>query len=563
MNLKFSEIGSYCIATQYLEAEQLAEKLAPKEVESKLWICQVLGQEVEIMLHNQHTVKNLSCDCDEPKAKLQFCKHQLATLIQLGAIFEERRVQQKIAENSKNTNILQPVERFTINSVLEQVTHQDLISFIKEFGKNNRTFSMSLKSHFAHKINLGFDDKKYQILFDNILKTYQNTGKKLTRQGVQQFFKLWNQLTQQAENEYVKGSFLQQWAIYKELFEVSYLVLRFLETDDLSKNDHAIHALVENTKRIFKTQSAPALKNEIWQFLLLEISKRRYWRNGISFLIIDTLLKNADANNLNLLEEKIDTELKEADDNNRKKLIFNYLALEYKLGNKEKYQKIITKYEFSGDEFLQFATNFFETNLLFSAENLAKLSLEQVKEPTTVKNINDLLLSIYVADGNFENVTILANKLILIYQEEKYFDLIKQSNTRSKTWQKDVQQLLAALQKSKKASQYLLSHIYCVENLYPELVEFIQKQDDFELYLRYDYLLLKDRLVKNDFEKNYQNFVVTYLQNHFGSPAAAKLSKTIAHLYEIKCDFFAKKLLELIRKEFKDRNIFLEEIAEL
>ncbi len=126
-----------------------------REIERHFWVALVEDRderyETEVIL-TPHKIKAYACECRaEPGTRLM-CFHTAATLLKLRQFLEQKaldrqtRAQQQAAAQAEKA-------RLTVQTVLNAVEPADLMAFVRQYARQDRDFSLALKTHFASNVD--------------------------------------------------------------------------------------------------------------------------------------------------------------------------------------------------------------------------------------------------------------------------------------------------------------------------------------------------------------------------------------------------------------------------
>lgn len=149
----------------YLRGEELYESGAVLEftpIEKNLFSFIVGdGQRFEVEWLRPFTKhQRASCDCSFFKSE-KVCRHVVAALLAYKASLPEKKEKPTEAQQKSGLNL------FTL---LNNVSKEELKAFIKNYAQTDKKLSTALKVHFARKVDLHDNEKKYRSILDAIIR---------------------------------------------------------------------------------------------------------------------------------------------------------------------------------------------------------------------------------------------------------------------------------------------------------------------------------------------------------------------------------------------------------
>ncbi|MBK7007277.1 MAG: SWIM zinc finger family protein [Saprospiraceae bacterium] len=149
----------------YLRGEELFEDGAVLEftpIEKNLFSFVVSdGQRFEVEWLRPFTKhQRASCDCSFFKSE-KVCRHVVAAILAYKATLPEKK--EKPAESQQKSGL-------NLFTLLNNVTKEELKAFIKNYAQTDKKLSTALKVHFARKVDLHDNEKKYRSILDAIIR---------------------------------------------------------------------------------------------------------------------------------------------------------------------------------------------------------------------------------------------------------------------------------------------------------------------------------------------------------------------------------------------------------
>jgi hypothetical protein len=523
------------------------------ESEKHLWVSYVLEHEVEIQI-SPSKVLAYSCECEDYKDK-DVCEHIGATLLALRkhlSINKEKKQKRKISKT--------PPKRLTINAVFEHVDNEDLVSFMRQYAKANRTFGLALKARFAAKVPMENSYEKYAQLIDSTINSYRKKDDKINFTGSIQIIGIAKQLLGLAKDEIALENLSEGFVILKCLIKKITPVLQKLENNQ-EKISLFIDASFKTIKQLLSFEPAPYLQNQIRLFCLEEMTKPIYYLNEFSFYFIDLLkLISIEQKELKELLKVIDYQLdsQEISENFRAKLIFEKMKLLDKLGSKHQIHLLINKHLQNPELILAVIENSINTKDYTQAKDIAIKGLSQKYKELYKVKIEILLLQIYLTLNEKEKIAPLSKELFIETFDFKYLNIYKSYST--KQWNESIKELLTKLHNLPYSikKRDTIAKFLTEEKLHDELFEYMTRLGSLDLLRNFDKFLLPEK--KKEVFELYHQLLSQYLNHHFGRIPSEKIKNTILHLFEIGANDLASMLVKQIKSDFKERPSLMDEL---
>lgn len=545
-------------------AEQLIDLQAVhqfQEVERHLWVALVKDQEtfeVEVQI-SPSKLKAFTCECEQEKTN-DLCAHVVVILILLR---QKAKAKQAVVKEKKAVKAkAKTPNRITTATILDLVKPNELKAFIKKYASQDRTFTLMLKAQFAHIVP-GHDEKEHiSKVLANAIKGVKRPGKPITASGVKLVQRVVNTLHQQSEEAQYKKH-------YADVFEsLTAIISQVAVLCGAVKSDTVLPKLIEQAYsslgKLVKSNIAPQLETEVWEFLINESQRPTYYLNELWPDLFALMQKMSTTN---ARQEQFIAILDELEKERfaQKNTIVRSGILNTKMSVLNLQENKVAL-----DVFLKQHMN--DKEVLHSA---IKLSIEK-KDWKKVKQLASYGLSKNVADPDdislhkflLESATHLREKKAVIkhalvcFQEDydfKYIELIKSHS--AKKWLKIRDQLIVDL-KAKKfnvETRNCIAKLLADEKLDQELLTYVESTMSLDLLNKYDDALRIS--YKNKLPDLYKKLIYNYLNNYLGRQAAIKVRKSIEHLLAQDQTKLANSLVSEIRLNYKERHSLLEELG--
>ncbi|MFN7118271.1 MAG: SWIM zinc finger domain-containing protein [Saprospiraceae bacterium] len=561
MNFPLQNIEAHLDEESLLHGEQLLQEGKVSELleaEKHLWLAQVEDNrllEVEVKI-SPSKVLAASCECERFRQE-KMCGHISAVLLKLR---QERS--EKIPPKAP------PVERseepaprrLTTGVVLEQVSHEDLVAFVRQYAKTNRNFAIALKARFAPDVSDIDSKEKYLQLLDTTISSARRPDRTFNQRGANSIYKVLLEIEQQMEDAIVQRHLVEAVVMAQSVIEKVTPLLRktqYLQEELRQQVRHAFDTL----RQVLNLLPPPTLREAIWEYGFTEGSKIIYRSNQVDQYFFRLLLSMSDESSkteqlLELLEEQITRYYFEKRD--IAPVLLQKLTLLEKLDRTEELQAFIQRY-ITNEEILHFAVKQAMQRQDFKhAKILAQSALANGVSKNITAEMEDTLLQIAEAEEDWENVRLYAGLRLLATLNAQYYITLKR--ILHQNWKELYPSLLHSIKQLpySPGKQRLIAAIYQEEGLYPELAQHLEQAKSLDLAREFGLYLVEYDI--NIAFQLYNDLFFHYLKNHVGRKPSEKIRTIIHQLYEKNYDELAERLIENLRTEFPERHSLMEEL---
>ena len=561
MNFRLQNLEAHLDETSLLHGEQLLQEGKVSELleaERHLWLAQVEEDrifEVEVNI-SPSKVTAASCECERFRLQ-RMCGHVAAVLFKL---------RQELTNKAK-TIISTPTRaedasprRLTTGVVLEQVSHEDLVAFVRQYAKTNRNFSIALKARFAPEVSDMDSKEKYLQLLDTTISAARRPDRTFNSRGSNSIYKVLLEVEQQMEDAIAQRHLAEAVVVAQSVIEKATPLLR--KTQYLQEElRQQVRAAFEVLRQVLSDSPPPSLREAIWEYGFMEGTRIIYRSNQVDQYFFRLLLFMADNPKkkeqlLELLEDQITRYYFEKRD--IAPVLLQKLTLLEKLGKTEELQEFIQRH-ITNEEIIYFSVKQAMQGRDFKhAKMLAQTALDNNVSKNIAAEMEEALLQIAQEENDVENLQLYAQRRLLATWNVKYYQLLKQ--TFPENWQAESGKILAAVKKLpySTAKQRLLAAIYQEEEHYPALLEHLQQAKSLDLAREFGL-----ELIRYDAElafQLYNDLFYHYLKNHVGRKPSEKIRLIIHQLYEKNQEELAENLIENLRTEFPERHSLMEEL---
>ncbi len=543
------EQGSRLFAEDRINGTEQATK--------NLWIVTINDDEhlleVEVLLSGKK-VKQFTCDCGGFQEE-GICSHVVAALLMV----RDKRTN-NVREGKKKKEKEETPKRLTTNLVLQSISQDELAQFVRDYARQNRHFSLLLKTHFADKVNLLDNYEKYNELLKSIINLYRQQGKPLTQNSELQIAKLGNELIEIATANVEEKHYKEAISIISAILKRIGKLYRTAGKGQTSMGQLIIAALDIGKALLAERTLSPALKEEIWDSCVNVFDKPITLDYDLSknFLELFFLLSEE----LNKAHDLM--EILEINNNNRFRnkdteglfIAFQFI-LAAKYPNIFELKPLHAKVSDNFPVFEALINQLLLQQAWKTAEDILTTTIEQNQYPDQETALNIKKLEIETGKGNTKAIRKLAKKVFLLTLDFQYFDLYKKHS--GDKWAKKKRKLLEAIPEDTLEFCQLKAEVLKRELHDDELIEFLDKCGSIDLLEAYTEYLIEQEKQKS--KRLYPKILAHYLNTHVGRKAAERVRKLIVHLNRLGEKKLAMQLVEEIRQQFSERKSLMEELA--
>jgi hypothetical protein len=527
-----------------IAAEQLFEVNAIKHLiktGSNLYIGSVKdGINYEIEIQSPFAKKQkVSCECSFYKDN-KICKHIIAGLLQ---IRDQIKLKTTSASPKVESGASKKLLSLNTSQILEEISHSDLVAFIKSYARKDKKFTTQLKVNFARKIDLIDNADKYKSILNSIVRP--NTGKesKANSSEIKALLLVLKDFSDQINDCIALGQYREGFNILDaSISKLEYIRHHYaFHPDDLLK----LHATYHQIIRYFLKEKLPQdLKSDMLNFLMNLASRSYYQYNDINDNVISIIL--SEYKNKDSLESLINTLISQRPPKEVPLLVALLLIVRGKFTSKE--AEIIKLYPTLKIEIADYLVT-------AQHEHIALKLLESINQKKKyARDITSRLVFLYV---RFNQTDKLQESGSLAYRRTgdiRFMDVLKKELT-DETYQKVITKLEKELI-SESADPDLMIRLYKKEENWHNLLHFIAETGSLELLKRYDLLLYKHE--RNGLIMLYLYLISKYLDEHLGDVSFQYLEKLKQHFLIQKMSLLIEKTSDMIKEKYADRTRILD-----
>jgi hypothetical protein len=519
-----------------LEGEMLYDQQAVKDllqVEKSLWIALVEDAETyEVeLLKPQRKSRQFTCDCTHFK-KHGECKHIIA------AFFAFRSKIRSIEEGKKKPRKTSS-RHFNLNLILEQVSKEDLVRFLKSYGKKDKKFATLVKAHFARSVSGTFNNR-YKTILQSVIKPVQTAEVNIGAAQVKHYVQVCTELTDQLEDAIVLEDYRESIQIWQSCLSMNEYVMHYtsFQASDVQK---LAFRLSTAFKTLLQAEMSPELRQELIQSSL-EIATRSYYHyKQVSTNILELVYQSVGpvSNWTEKLLENIEELLPQKDGEELLILTSLKMRLLYRTNTPINVSQLVDAF---GKDITLLIKNIVTSTDYECAVHMCKKIVEVYPEKTT---LNAVLVEVYQYQSNIDGIRKLAFDMLVSSHESRYFDMLKE-HTPSGEWAGIKKQALQLIDKVKVRTELLTR-----DEDWDGLLKVLNEENDLNLTMKYTYRLNLNR--PSELAELYEGQLRDYLKNHIGTKAGAFFKEVLLHLETVGALTSIKRIYKLLDREFPHR----------
>lgn len=531
------------VGEKLFEAGKMTELF---ESERNLWIAQVDGFEIEIQV-SPSRVRACSCECGI-FLKEKMCGHVAAGLLGLRKHFSEQKPFKRNTRKKPST-----YHKLTTSAVLENVKKEELYAFIRKYSKQNRAFSLALRTRFAPSVPMVNAKEKYRLLFQDLIRSFRKKNDMVSANGAKQIHRISRDMIGQADDLIALEHFAEGLAILLTLTELVPVVIKKMDVDEAPLVD-VVQDSFQRLSSLIETPIPPDLRENVWTFCLQETPRVIYRGHDLAVHFFPILLFLAD-------------------DSSKKNTLYDLLLEEWGkkniLSNAHKLALLTTLLELLGNKGFSSASRKFHEevlqdfdNLIFTistaysnenfttAKKLISKGLGKYQKPELQGKLEAFHLQVAIAQGDSQTILSLGKKFFLETGDIGYFHQIKAAF--SNDWQSILAQLI---DESKVLPTKQLFHvqsvIYAEEKMLNELGELLLENGSLDVLMEYDHNFIPNE--EEILTTIYRTMLNEYLSEHFGVKPTEKIILIFSHLRKLDAQRIVDELAAFVRKKYPRR----------
>lgn len=466
-----------------------------------------------------------SCECEFFKIG-KICKHAVAALI-----YYKNNLNAEIPVEEKQSRL----SALNINGIFNNTSKEEIKSFLKSYASTDKKFATAFKVHFARKVDLVDNEKKYKSILDSVIKPVTSEKNPFKATDVRSLIEITNEFYDQAEDALAINENRESFILLKTSLNKLCYTLHHVPAYE----DKLVAEIVKGhiiLKQLCATSEAAELKKDIYDYLL-DLSQLSYYPylsiryNAISFIFDYFKYKSKEL--FAIIENQIWR--KRENETQRIKLWATHFILVHKTAGKmdidkklltisDKIAKDLLSDQFYTELLAYCEANEFKTNDI----HLYHLDSLFVESP---KQVTNKASDFFVRTKDLR----ILDKIKLKFSEEEIQKFISSVDKKIK---KDIDPII------------YMQYLYRMNKI-DVLFDFLETKKDFRYTMIYDSELYKKNPEK--LSGLYEEMLEIYLNQHVGEHSHVFIDELFAHLNKIKAVKVVNKLGLLIEMKFPHR----------
>ncbi len=556
MNFPLRQLENHLDEASLLAGELLlgaGRVSALKEIDRHLWTAVVEDDppvEVEVKLSPSRVLAG-TCDCPQFRRE-QSCGHFAAVLL----LLRKKKTDEQARRRQKSRPARQS-KKFTTSAVLDNVDPEELVEFVRQFARANRNFALALKARFAVSVDQADNKEKFVQVLDSTINAARKADRSISSRGYNKIRKVIGEYRQHIQEAIARHHFREAVFILQSIIERITPILNKLTIPD--------HELRQTVREAFNTlheivtlHAAPALREEVWTYLLAEGRKLTYRNQRIDLLFfrlladlaidrgqLDQLLALLDAQ-----EQRYEAELRETTP-----LLRLRLDLLEKHGKNEAADELLTSHGLPPAVLLYAIETALKRSDYERAESLLRRSGHRFQESYHRNKAEELAIRLAELQGDQPALRSLREERFLRTFNQEELQALK--NAWGNEWPQFFPTLIQKLSQN-TARHDLIAAMLAAEGQFPRLLSYLDDHPSLDLIMRYDHYLLPE--YANQLEQLYRKSLEGFTNVYLGPKSSRRVREMLDHLLNTGRQQLAASLAEELRRTYPERHTLMEEL---
>ena len=513
------------------------------KLEANLFIARVRdGKMYEVEVQSPFAKKQkTSCECTF-FAQNKVCRHVVALLFALrNAVSDQPSAAEK---TGKPKAPAKPVS-LNVAHILDEISHEELVSFVRNYARNDKKFATQLKVNFARKIDLVDNVDKYRNLLNSLVKPHTGQASKANASEIRGAALVLEEFADQISDCIALRQFREAFDILNSAFaKLEYIRHHYAaQSDNLASLGVTYHRI---TKELLAEKLPPELRAEIREYLL-DLALRSYYHyRSIHLNLLSIMAAELKNNEKSGIIDRAHELSQGRQGEERALLMAIYFSLHGRYGRSE--ADLVKK---SSVSLVRICDHLLEAG----DDALALKMLSHAYDPRHHdKDIAARLIFLYVRLKDHTRLEEIAVRAYKSSADIKYMDILKREIS-TETYAAILTKLKVDLL-AEKADPNLLIRLYRKEEDWAGLMSYLEALGSVEMLMQYDGLLYKFQRPK--LIEVYTKLIVGYLEDHIGEHTYQYLSNIKVHIAHQQMDALERKVREVLHEKFAHRPALLE-----
>lgn len=539
-----------------------------KELHSGKWIAEVEGHyddyNVEVNLDSEGNITDYSCDCPYEG---QICKHVVAVLLSILDEYDTYQPCEIVIESYNKKEEWQ--------TVLQNVSDQELRTFVMEFANKNKDFQNEMVIHLS-KSQKVINAEKYRQIIANHIDNIAGRCGYISYRDVDFAMEIFDELREKAKDYISKNLLHEAFSIASAIVDEAMNAIQMMD-DSLCQCGDSIIFAFELVDEILENCSDEQLAHDIFEWLYKQVQNKDYNEYGCERELESTFIKWA--NNPSRLDkayqfidkqiENLKNERNRSNDYRLTQLLKYKCELLTRNGKAGEAEQIINE-NLHLKEFRQlkideaFAKNDHQSAIAYLTEGI----VQEEKDNPYGSSINykQQLLKIYLKLNDKKNIRKFAKELYFHNFNMDYYRLYK-STFITNEWENELNKIIYYFtnqDKKIKWGYYFssgLAEIYIEEQLWKPLLDSVIKANRIEITEEYREYLQNN--YSQELLKLYYDNILVYAKNT-GRDYYINIVQYLTNMAKLDGGFVkAKELKDKLLEIYRNRPAMQDEFRRL
>lgn len=495
-----------------------------KEQDKKSYVMQVTDEvkhEVQVRKYGTKSMKT-TCSCEE-YSQQKSCPHAVAALLYIRA-------------NTPTKTKAPKQLAYNVNSILTQLTREEMLNFIKLQARKDKAFNYMLKAKYANKVQLADNSVKYSSILHTIIKPVADDATRSLTSDIRLAVRVIHEFSDQLDDALAEGDYTTAFEIMRGIWgKIHYLYRHYKGSRKYVGS--TLLKLSTHVEDMYKAGLAPRLLAEVDELVVAVTSLSYYNFLDPSVEVVQCLYKYRRVDAMQALQEHIMSKDGDAIEEQEVNILY---ALSVLLDSP-------TSISVTDQQLIQ------SSQLLqrwdANAAAVALLETRYEADPSRNRTIEYALVDTLHNCDRADDAVNLAVHIFVTHREFRYLRKLKemQGGTLTKETEALISTKLTAMDGRYRYKALYYRDIEDISNLLATL----QAAKDMQLLMEHDaYLYRREPTQLIDV---YISAVDTYLAAHVGGIAASFITEVLSHLDNIGAFKVKTTLTKHITQQYKHR----------
>jgi hypothetical protein len=517
------------------------------EVEKNFWVSKVEQNEqpfeTEIII-TPRRIKAFTCDCWSEGRKL-ICPHIAASLLKI------RQYLEKKTEEKRDKQALLPEKdnnKFTIQTVLANITPEDLSEFVKSYSRKDKDFALSLKTWYAGM--QGESETHFQHLLEAVIPKVKN-GKPIPDLELRRVKKMLDDFTEHLEST----------ENYRLIYQISSTILAkvlpllaFLNENQRDKIYPFCEVAFDEAVSASDKTPSPELKADFWKILFELVNNENLPKDLQKKLIAYLAKKSVETDKFDQISDLFYQKTNPV----APFFLHLYIAALAQKGIHKGGIHVLEDHLYTPETIRNCIINLYYWEYFEAATEMIDYFLPKNCFTTShTRELEELSIQISEKQGDKTRMKKSYRQRFISAGNFEYFQKLKA--LVGKKWETELESLVKEI--TKKGNHALVASVLLEEKHYPLLEFYIVQQNDASLLRQLENKLLVEN--RNFLKNHYILLLKNYLEKHFGLPASDYIKRMLSGLVLKKEFTMVNEIVNDLCKHFDERNTLSEELADM